>query len=230
MGKEIYKLKISIEVLSFFNETNDYIYFQGPLDEIDKQTYIYQDAPRFFNAKKKYIEGQIRGVYEREHVYSPTGINLGGNGVYIVKCENNEEKIIRPLFKKIDVGEQRYDLSDIIKNRLYKGNIRKFYECDQFREALGDYDSFFVGLDNTLLSRIMTDNYCKNDVIWVWEWIKNSKRIYPLMRFLLMDLKHFNGDLNKYYYEKIPAKENPTIVSTQSDERLYTYRSPYKDD
>ena len=91
MENKIYRLKVSVEVLSFFNETNDYTYSLGTLEDIDRKTYIYQDAQAFFNANRKYIEGQIRGEYEREHVYSPTGINLGEKGVYIIKGEDEKK-------------------------------------------------------------------------------------------------------------------------------------------
>ena len=228
MGKEIYKLKVSVEVLSFFNETNDYTYSLGSLEDIDKKTYTYNDAQSFFYINRKFIERQIAGEYERDHGYSPTGYNLGENGIYIIKGE--EDRPIRALFKKIDDHDKQYELSDIIKKKLYKGNIKKFYECDQFREALGGYDSFFYGLDHELKARILTDNYTIGDVVWLWEWIKDSKRICPLMRFLLMDLEKFEGNLNEYYCETIPAKENPTIVSRASEERFYSYRPPYKDD
>ncbi|MDE6292498.1 MAG: hypothetical protein K2L98_02320 [Bacilli bacterium] len=230
MGREIYKLKVSVEVLSFFNETKDYTFSQGPLEDIDKKTYIYQDAQGFFNANRKYIEGQIRGEYEREHGYFPTGINLGENGIYIIKGDDEERPIVA-LFKKINVHEQQYELSDIIKKKLYKGNIKKFYECDQFREALGSYDSFFYRLDSGLISRIITDTHTTSDVVWLWDWISDSKRICPLMRFLLMDLEHFDGNLNEYYFESIPARENPVFhESRRSNEKSYSYRPPYKDD
>ena len=228
MGKEIYKLRVSVEVLSFFNETNDYTYSLGALEDLDKKTYIYEDAQTFFNSNRKYIEAQVNGEYEREHGYSPTGINLGENGIYIIKGEE-EDRPIRALFKKIDVQDEQYELSDIIKNKLYKGNIRRFYECDQYRNAIGGYDSFFYRLDKELIARIMTGNYTSGDVVWLWDWIKDSRRICPLMRFLLMDLEKFEGNLNEYYYETIPARENP-VFHRSSEERPYTYRPPYKDD
>lgn len=228
MGKEIYKLKVSVEILSFFNETKDHTYCLGTLEDIDNKTYIYENAQAFFNANRRYIEGRVKGDYEIEHGYSPTGINLGENGVYILKGEDEERPIV-PLFKKVEIRGQQYELADIIKKKLYKGNIRRFYECDQFRKALGSYDSFFYGLDKGLIARIMTDDYTSADVVWLWDWIKDSKRICPLMRFLLMDFDKFEGNLNEYYCEIMPARENP-VFHRSNEERAYTYRPPYKDD
>lgn len=230
MGKEIYKLKVSVEILSFKNETNEYTYLQSSLDEIDKKTNMYINSQAFFNANRIYIEGRVKGDFEREHGFSPNGVNLGENGVYITKNVDGVELPIRPLFKRVVYEDKEYELSDIIKNKLYRGNIKYFYECDQFREALGGYDSFFNGLDHGILSRIVTEDYSSGDIVWLWDWIKDSKRICPLMRFLLMDLEHFEGNLNEYYYETIPAREKTNSTHRQSEERLYTYRPPYKDD
>lgn len=230
MGNVIYKLKISIEAISFFIETNDYVYSQGTLDDVDRKTYRYLDAQSFFDANKRYLYMQIMGYFEEKYGFSPTEINLGKNGIYIVKEEDGQVQIIRPLFQKIDFDDKQYDLSDIIKNKLYKGNIKKFYECDQFREALGGYTSFFNGLDHGILSRIVTDSYSSSDIVWIWDWIKDSNRICPLMRFLLMDLEHFDGNLNEYYGEVIPAREREEMIRRESNDRAYNYRAPYKDD
>ena len=228
MGKAIYKLKVSIEAISFFVETNDYTYSQGMLEDIDRKTYRYQDAQDFFETNKKYMYALVRGEFEREYGFFPTEINLGEKGMYIIKEENGQEQMMRPLFQKISFDDKQYELSDIIKNKLYKGNIKYFYECDQFREALGGYDSFFDGIGHGVLSRIVTKEYSSSDIVWVWDWIKDSKRICPLMRFLLMNLKDFDGNLNEYYLENIPARENPVVTNIQSEDRLYTYRHPYK--
>lgn len=212
MGKKIYELVISIEVLSFVNHTNEYIYERGILSTLDERTYNYLDAKNFFDANKRFLYLRIRDEFEREYGYSPTDILLGENGVYIQEEIIDEKGKIqyitkRALFKKIDYDGKSFELSDIIKKKLYKGNIKKFYDCDQFRCELGGYDSFFIGLDNSLLSRIKMDRYTSEDVVWLWEWIKDSKRLCPLMRFLLMDLDKYEGNLNELFFETIPARE-----------------------
>lgn len=236
MGKKIYELVISIEVLSFINHTKEYTCERGVLSTLDERTHNYLDAQSFFDANKRFLYLKVRDEFEREYGYSPTDILLGENGVYIreeVTDEKGETQYItkRALFQNIDYAGKSFELSDIIKKKLYKGNIKKFYECDQFRCELGGYDSFFDGLDNSLLDRIKMGIYTSGDVVWLWEWIKDSKRICPLMRFLLMDLDKFEGNINEYFYEAIPEREKIEVEKRpRTEETTYSYRPPYKDD
>ena len=111
------------------------------------------------------------------------------------------------------------------------GNLKTLYECDKKRKDMEDYDSFFVGLDDSLLERIEIDAYNANDVLLVWNFIKSSKRKYPLMRFLLASPKD-NDFSEKWdlFNETIPSKEviyqERPVLSRETE---HVYRHPYND-
>lgn len=218
-------LIISVEVYSFFNQTNDYVFLKAPLERIDEETYFYEDAKSFFESNKKNIYLKIRNEFERENCCSLTDISLGVNGVYIEK----DGKRIRPLFKKIDIGDRQYNLEDIILKRLYDGNLKILYLCDSLRSINGDFDSFFKSSDVDILNRIEPEDGNIEDIRIIWERLKNSKRIYSLMRFLLFDPNKVDFYIAKdYFFENIPNREKQRESSNYVPK--VSYRSPYKDD
>lgn len=228
MNKAIYELIISIEVYSFFNYTQDYVFMRDSLDKIDDTTMRSLDASSFFKAHEKFIYSRICSSFEEKYGFSPTGIALGKDGIRINK-PNGEQ--IRALFKKIDLNNCKIDLDDIIMNRMMHGNLKTLYECDKKRKDMEDYDSFFAGLDDSLLERIEIDAYDANDVVLVWNFIKSSKRKYPLMRFLL-DSPKDNDFSEKWdlFNETIPSKEviyqERPVLSRETE---HVYRYPYND-
>lgn len=229
MNKEIYELIISIEVYSYFNITQDYVFMRDSLSKIDEKTMSFFDASSFFRFHEKYMHGRIRGAFEEDHGFSPTGIALGEDGIYIKKPDGNP---IRALFKNIDSKDKRIALDDIIMNRMLQGNLGTLYQCDKLRNTNGNYNSFFYGLDDSLLERIEIGAYNAEDVKFIWEWIKSSNRKYPLIRFLLNNPDNYSfSEMNDIFNETIPSKERTREERTFSSKPIeYTYRPPYNDD
>lgn len=232
MENNKYKLVVSTEVLSFFNHTVEYVMKEGSLEDIDDITYTYRNEESFFNYFAKCQTRELRNEFEREHGFSPTEYLLGENGVYITK----DDKKIHPLYKNIKIQDKEYSLEDIILSRLYNGNLLQLYLCDKYRASTSDYDSFFSWLDESYFERIELGTYDANDVRMVWGWIKDSKRRYQLMRFLMRDYRKYEGDISKLFMESIPAHENyrnqNRVVERNSQPLAYeyNYRPPYKDD
>lgn len=229
MNKGIYELIVSVEVYSFFNYTQDYVFMRDSLSKIDEKTMYSLDASSFFKSYEKFIYSRIRDLFEEEHGFSPTDIALGEGGIHVNKPDGEP---IRALFKKIDVKDKQIDIEDIIMNRMMQGNLKTLYQCDKARNTSDDYDSLFAGLDENLLERIEIDAYSACDVKLIWDWIKTSNRKYPLMRFLLNNPNNNDySEMRDIFNETIPSKERiheERAVLYRKNE--YTYRSPYNDD
>ena len=223
---------VSTEIYSFVNHTIEVLMQETPLEQIDDLTYRYQNIHDFFEyflQVKKYL---VRQEFERENGFSPSGYGLGKNGIYILK---DGEKI-RPLFKKIEIKGVEYPLDEIILSRLYEENLLQLYECDKFRCQLGDYDSFFSELHPSEIEMLELGVFNAHEVRKIWAMLKQSTRIYPLMRFLINSYKNYEGSVNEIFCELVPAHEHPNLGNNSS--RNYngnlrmtnTYRPPYKDD
>lgn len=225
------QLVVSTEVLSFLNHTVEFVVKEATLDDIDDLTYSYRNEESFFNYYSKNKTYELRNEFERDHGFSPTGYLPGENGIYIKKGD----KIIHPLYKNIKIKDKEYSVEDIILSRLYNGNLLQLYLCDKYRSSVSDYDSFFDGLDESYFERIELGTYTEDDVRMVWGWIKDSKRKFQLMRFLMTDYRNYEGDIYKLFSDLIPSKEfyrgrsrPQTTYTTPTYE--YNYRPPYKDD
>lgn len=231
MGKEICELKVSTEILSFLNHTDEIPQMSATLDRIDEMTYSYENAQSFFDYFIKSNKRRISDDFERENGYSPTGYLLGENGIYVLK--DGQKK--RALFQNIQIGDKEYPLEEIILSRLFNGNLTQLYLCDKFRNSQGEYDSLFAGLDNQYIEKLELTICDARDIRMIWNFLKNSKRKYQIMRFVLPDLKKYEGDLNDLFYKEIPAHENyqdggreNIVVKTEGASR--SYWKPYNDD
>lgn len=231
MGKEICELKVSTEILSFFNHTDEITQISATLDRIDEMTYSYENAQSFFDYFIKTKKSRISNDFERENGYSPTGYLLGENGIYVLK--DGQKK--RALFKNIQIGDKEYPLEEILLSRLYNGNLIQLYLCDQFRSLREEYDSLFAGVDNYYIEKLELMAWNAQDLRETWNFLKNSNRKYQIMRFVLPDLKNYEGDLNELFYEEIPSHENYRDGDRQNsqvknDSVQRTYRWPFNND
>lgn len=226
---DIYELIVNVEILSFFNDTQEYALMRDTLSRIDEKTYSFSDARAFFEYHKKYLYRMLARDFENQHGFSPTDINLGESGIYVLK-KNDHPK--RALFKNIDFKGEQVKLEDIIIYRMMCGNLSTLYQCDKERTRNGDYDSFFEGLPEGLLDKIETECCTNSDVKMLWEWLGKSSRRYPLMRFLLTNPNDYDYfEMRDKFNLMIPSRESRHEEKKTSSRSIeYNYRPPYNDD
>lgn len=217
-------LCISLSLYGLEPQTIEFKYLTSTLERVDKMTYAYLNKEDFFNNKKSEILKRLRLEEKNYNIHiQPTDIELNGE-IYVLK----EEKQIHPLFQEITRKSQIIRLEDLIKKRMLEGNLISLYICDKKRQANDEYESIFVGCPEVLLIKLEMNSLKVKDIENIWDFLKTKKRIYSIMRLLLLKAPMFI--IEEKFNTDIPLLEECYHVKSSDDQKLEKYRYPYKND
>lgn len=236
---ETVRLMVEVKPYSFDNEPINYEVMRGSLESIDSNTSKYQNEEVWFRSMKEKILTEIQRKRRQMGQFVPNDIEL--LRVYILKEEMKNpvlhkedflnisvweqpkiETEIRPLFQEIKVRHQFVFLEDIIKNRMFHGNLEMFYRLTY---ELGDYAEFFKEVPEYLKQKIITsvDEFTINEV---YTYFSKHQRFMALVRILLLNHSTFKQMGDEY------LKCFGELHENTSDEanKLERIRMPYKED
>lgn len=203
----------------------EFKYTIASIEHIDKITYSYKNEGEFFERKKSEI---IKRILANSATYDikirPIDIEMGENKIYIRK----EDRKIHPLFQEIKMKEANVKLEDLIKKRMFDGNLYQLYLCDKKRKSDSSFESIFEGCATNLLERIELDLCSSEDIEYIWDFFKTKHRLYSIMRLLL--LKAPLSVMEEKFVLEIPLVEKMYSSSREEGPRLERYRYPYNDD
>lgn len=177
------------------------------LNNIDQLTFHYQNEEEFFASYKSVIYKELKRKKSfSELEFLPEDIELNTDNRDCIYISKGKKKI-RALFQNIKIKNESISIEDLVKNRFIENQmLRMLYICDG--EALRndpEYESIFKGCKNMVFARIKANFIRDIDIEYIWNFLKNKNRFFPVLRFLLVD-----GDLNfliNNYIEKVPIKE-----------------------
>lgn len=222
MDEEIAKLYINIMLFGFDPKSLEYEFTSLSIKEIDEITYKYQNEEEFFRAKKQTILNRLQKETDKYDIaIQPIDIEMGENKIYIDK----NGKKIHPLFKEIKIHNNAIKLEDLIKKKMYLGNLKILYRCDKKRKEDSEFESIFNGCPVNLLEKIELNLCDEQDIHLIWEFLASKKRICSIMRFLL-----FSASLEimeERFFLQIPKVETNQKEELVIERKIYY---PYKDD
>ncbi len=236
---ELCRLMVEIKTFGFENETIPHEVMSGTLENIDSYTYRFQNEKAWFDSEKEKILANIKRKRIQSGNFIPSDIEF--LRVYILKknikitnvlddCANESslkrkqnEVEIRPLFKEIQSQNQVVLLENIIKNRMFKGNLKLFY---QLTCELGDDAGFFLKVPDYLQMKMVLalDALTINAI---YSYLSNHERFMVLVRLLLLVNPTYEEMKGEYKKVFDTLKEKSNDGSLFNLERI---RVPYKDE
>ncbi len=234
---ELCRLMVEIKTFGFENETIPHEVMSGTLENVDSYTYRFQNEKAWFAFEKEKILANIKRKRIQSGKFIPNDIEF--LRVYILKkvikitnvpndCGNEailkdkqKEVEIRPLFKEIQSQNQVVLLENVIKNRMFKGNLEMFY---QLTCELGDDVGFFLKVPDYLQMKMVLslDGLTINAI---YRYLSIHERFMALARLLL---------LVNPTYEEMKVEYKKVFGSIQENNvkeglNLERIRMPYKD-
>lgn len=212
MGNDV-KLIICIHIYDLFSKDIEFVYTTMSLDNIDQLTYPFENEEEFFAMNKSVIFERLmrrRKTYDIE--CTPSDIYLSPevkNSIYLVK----KGKKIRPLFKTIQRNNETISIEELAKERLKKGMLHYLFLYDEQGTKDPNYESIFKNCDVKVYTKIKVNMLKEEDIEYIWNFLKNKNRFYPILRFILTN--DTNEMLWNTFAKTIPLKEIP-------EEREYT--------
>lgn len=212
MGNDV-KLIICIHIYDLFSKDIEFVYTTMSLDNIDQLTYPFENEEEFFAMNKSVIFERLmrrRKTYDIE--CTPSDIYLSPevkNSIYLVK----KGKKIRPLFKTIQRNNETISIEELAKERLKKGMLHYLFLYDEQGTKDPNYESIFKNCDVKVYTKIKVNMLKDEDIEYIWNFLKNKNRFYPILRFILTN--GTNEMLWNTFAKTIPLKEIP-------EEREYT--------
>lgn len=236
---ELCRLMVEIKTFGFENETIPHEVMSGTLEIVDSYTYRFQNEKAWFDSEKEKILANIKRKRIQSGNFIPSDIEF--SRVYILKktikitkvlddCVNESslkrkqnEVEIRPLFKEIQSQNQVVLLENIIKNRMFKGNLKLFY---QLTCELGDDAGFFLKVPDYLQMKMVLalDALTINAI---YSYLSNHERFMVLVRLLLLVNPTYEEMKGEYKKVFDTLKEKSNDGSLFNLERI---RVPYKDE
>lgn len=212
-----------------------YEFMISTLQYLDSITYNYPNAENFFKEKYSKILDILQHTYKKYGMQlAPTAIEMGPKKICIVK---SDETKIQPLFQTINKDGNVYSLEDLIKKRMYNGNLKMLYECDKEQQSDPDYISIFSDIPSIILQKLEVNLLEEKDIELFLQNLKENPEYLSLARLLL--LKHNDEDKDRnlkkreIYQLEIERLAKNAKVDHLKDEianrHTRLYRFPYKD-
>lgn len=240
---EFGRLMVDLKTYGFENEPIIHEVMKDSIERIDSYTYKYKNQEVWFENIKVKILTEIKRKRIQSAQFLPNDIEL--LKVYILKEEIKDMRVSvqqkydflnisvwekskietekRPLFKEIQVREQVVLLEDVVKNRMFYGNLVLFYHitCE-----LGDSDYFFQLVPFNLQKKIL-NSLDENTVHQIYAYLSRHERFMALIRLLLLYPASF--EKMKAEYLRIFGNDKEKSYE-ETDYSLERIRMPYKED
>lgn len=212
-----------------------YKFMTFSLSYLDSITYAYLNAESFFKEKHAKILEKLQHSYKEYGMQiAPTAIEMGPNKIYIIKSDQKE---IQAIFQTINKNDSVYGLEDLVKKRMYNGNLKMLYLCDKEEQRDPDYLSIFSTIPPLLLQKLEVDIISKEDVELFWQYLKVKPEHLSLIRLFLLK----GTDLEKREMYQLEIRrlaehvKGDHLKNKISDEEVYPkntrlYRFPYNDE
>lgn len=215
MNTEYGYLVINLHTIGLEEQDVELVYRQNYLNELDKETYAYQNELDYFYQNKKEILDKFNLEREKYDIIFEV-IDIKLNKIYIKKSK----KRIQPFFKSATIKERTYKIEDILMKKIAEGNLFCMYQLDKERGKEEDFESIFEGLSSWMLECLELKIFNFQEFSCMLNNFKTKKRFFSIARFLLskpeeLTMENFKKTIPAYEVRRKSEEENDAIVRKQ---------------
>lgn len=220
--KEKASLVLNINVISMEPTVVFFLYKSDSLEGLDRETFNYQNEKEYFLKNRKNILKKLK-LETLKYNLETIPYDIALNNIWI---ELNNKKI-RSLFSNIKMQDTYIPLEDIIKRKLWQGNLARLYQIDKYFTSNPKYTSLFNDF-NAEQKMLLEQHYMTPEIVsQFWQYIERHDCFYHLLRIFLANT--YNEMYEKFINSDI-IKKQEKIEEVKEPRHILKKRLPYKDD
>jgi len=217
MNTEYGYLVINLHTIGLEEQDVEMVYRQNYINELDKETYAYQNEEEYFNQNKEDILNKLNLKRERYGIIFEI-LDIRLNKIYIKI--GNLDKRIQSLFKMITIKGVPYKLEDILMQKIKAGNLFRMYQLDKKRVQEEEFETIFKGLSPWLLECLELKIFHFQKFSCLLDNFKTQIRYFEIIRFLLstpenLTMENFKKTIPAYEGRKRNKEETNVMIRKQ---------------
>ena len=173
MNTEYCALIINLHIYGIEKQDIELPYKRNYINELDKETYFYQNEEEYFNANKENIL-KVLNQKKEEYGLIFEVLDICLNKLYIRKPEKN----IQPLFQTIKIREDEYKIEDVLMKKIAQGNLFCIFQLDKERVKEEEYESIFQEISPWMLECLELKIFHTLEFRHLLEDFKTKKKIF----------------------------------------------------